>query len=101
MLKRTPFYREILVGDDNTIGSSGTPGLTIQVCCIKILACVHLSQKIVYNLYKNLTCNYCAWISNVNTYEWKPRSRAQLTRRGDPGELSHVLHFVPFCRDER
>ena len=21
--------------------------------------------------------------------------------RGDPGELSHVLHFVPFCRDER
>ena len=26
MLKRTPFYREILVGDDNISGSSGTPG---------------------------------------------------------------------------
>ena len=21
--------------------------------------------------------------------------------QGDPGELSHVLHFAPFCRDER
>ena len=26
MLKRTPFYRKILVGDDNINGSSGTPG---------------------------------------------------------------------------
>ena len=25
MLKRTPFYREILVGDDSINGSSGTP----------------------------------------------------------------------------
>ena len=29
MLKRTPFYREILVGDDNISGSSGTPGVCL------------------------------------------------------------------------
>ena len=30
VLKRTPFYREILVGDDNINGSSGTPGETVR-----------------------------------------------------------------------
>ena len=30
-----------------------------------------------------------------------PSCPFQNLSRGDPGELSHVLHFVPFCRDER
>ena len=43
MLKRTPFYREILVGDDNIMAQVAPPGLNDMAPCY-ISAMVHLQN---------------------------------------------------------